>query len=401
VAVTEVAAADETATEVAATGVAAPEVAATGAARGRVNPLLAAALALPGILPAATAALAQTIPDQGIFSLNYLDYRDWQPGGDRMTVRSPSMYVLAPFADKWTFEGTLVYDAMSGASPLWFNTLSGASGQGVTDYRTAADVKFTRYFDRYSIGVGGAYSHEHDYISRAGSLDVRWWTADKNTTLAFGFAGTADYIHPTDRVLDNGKRDTLDFLVGVTQSLSPVDIVQSNITYSTGHGYYSDPYKPLDTRPGERRIWTWLTRYNHYFARPDATLQLGYRYLNDSFGGDSSMFDVAWVQSLPAGVTLTPSFRYYTQGAADFWFGPPYPQGFAVDQSFTADTRLSAFGAMTAGIKVAKVLADGWTVDLRFDFYRQRSGWRTFGEGSPGIEPFSARWIAAGVSKAF
>ena len=56
---------------------------------------------------------------------------------------------------------------------------------------------------------------------------------------------------------------------------------------------------------------------------------------------------------------------------------------------------------MTAGVKVAKILADGWTVNLSFDFYRQRSGWRAFGAGSDGIEPFSARWIAAGVSKAF
>jgi hypothetical protein len=374
-------------------------VAATEANRAAINPLLAAALALPGILPAA--ALAQSMPDQGIFSVNYLDYRDWQPGADRMSVKSPSFYVLAPFADKWTFEGSVVYDAMSGASPLYFNTLSGASGTGITEYRTAGDAKFTRYFDHYSVGVGGAYSHERDYISRAGSLDVRWWTADHNTTFAFGLAGNADYIHPAARELDNGRRHTLDFLAGVTQNLSPVDIVQSNITYSTGHGYYSDHYKLIDTRPDERRVWAWLTRYNHRFAQPDATLQLGYRYLNDSFGGDSHAFDVAWVQSLPGNVALTPSFRYYTQGAADFFFGPPFPQGFQSGQSYTADTRLSAFGAMTAGIKLSKLLADGWSIDVSFDFYRQRPGWRAFGAGSDGIEPFSARWFAAGVSKAF
>ena len=92
----------------------------------------------------------------------------------------------------------------------------------------------------------------------------------------------------------------------IDAKLSPNDIVQSNLTYYTGHGYYSDPYKTLDTRPTERQTWAWLTRYNHHFAQPDATLQLGYRYLNDSFGGDSSTFDVAWVQSLAWGVTLTP-----------------------------------------------------------------------------------------------
>ena len=55
------------------------------------------------------------------------------------------------------------------------------------------------------------------------------------------------------------------------------DIVQSNLTYATGHGYYSDPYKTLDQRPDTRRVLAWQARYNHQFAALDATLQLGYR----------------------------------------------------------------------------------------------------------------------------
>jgi len=41
-----------------------------------VRALMAAALALPGIAPPAS---AQTMPDEGVVSLRYLDYRDWQP----------------------------------------------------------------------------------------------------------------------------------------------------------------------------------------------------------------------------------------------------------------------------------------------------------------------------------
>ena len=52
-------------------------------------------------------------------------------------------------------------------------------------------------------------------------------------------------------------------------------------------------------------------------------------------------------------------------------------------------------------MKVAKSFADGWTADLRVDFYRQRAAWRLGGDGSPGLETFSARWIQAGVSKRF
>ena len=360
--------------------------------------LLTAALALPGIAPSAS---AQSIPDEGVVSLRYLDYRDWQPGGDRMKVHSPSFYVMKPFGGQWVAEGGIVYDQMSGASPRFYNSLSGASNEGVRDYRIAGDAKLTRYFDRYSVGGGLAYSHERDYISKAGGFDVRWWTADRNTTLAFSFAGTTDRISSNNGIANNEKKNTLDFLVGVTQALSPESIVQSNLTYSRGHGYYDDPYKLLDDRPDHRRIVAWLTRWNQAFPSRDATMRVAFRVLHDSFGSTSYMTEVQWAQGLPQGFTVTPGLRYYTQSAADFYQDPPLGNGFVPGEPYTADTRLSAYGAFTPSIKVAKSFADGWSADLRVDFYRQKSSWRLGGDGSPGLLPFSARWIQAGVSKSF
>jgi len=330
------------------------------AAPSHAGALLAAALALPGVMPGTAAA--QTAPDQSVIALRYFDYRDWQPGAERMTVKSPSLYVLRPLSETLALEGTLVYDAMSGASPLAFNTLSGASGIGVKDYRAAGDLKLTRYFDRWAVGVGGAYSHERDYISRALSLDL---------------------------------------LFGVTQALNATAIVQSNLTYSIGHGYYSDPYKLLDARPDHRRTWAWLTRLNQHVPSLDAALRLTYRYVHDSFGDQSHMFEIAWFQPLPYAFAVTPSLRYYTQSAADFFFGPPLGNGFEPGAPYTADTRLSAFGALTPAVKVERQFAGGWSADLSFSYYQQRSSWRLGGDGSTGLLPFSARWIAVGIAKTF
>ena len=368
---------------------AAPDAAPVGA-------LLAAALALPGVVPAA--AHAQAAPDKGIFELQYLSYRDWQPGQNRMKVDAPAFYALVPLSDTLVVEGGMVYDAMSGASPLFFNTLSGAS---IFDYRTAGDVKITKYYDGYAVSVGGFVSSEQDFLSRGGSVNVQIYSDDRNRTWAFGIAGTNDRINATTGIAPNSPRNSLEFLVGVTQALSANSIVQSNLTYYTGHGYYSDPYKSLDTRPSERHTFAWLTRYNQYFPDPDATLKLGYRLLFDSFGSTTNMVEAAWAQALPYGFTLTPGLRYYTQSAADFYYNPPWPTGYGEGAFYTADTRLAAFGAITAGVIVGKTLWDGWTVSLRADYYRQDPDWRIGGSGSPGIQTFSARWFEVNFTKTF
>jgi hypothetical protein len=366
--------------------------------RRPTSALVAAALALPGVLPAGVEA--QAVADRGVVQVKYLDYRDWQPGANRMTVRSPSLYTLIPVDGTTEFEGALTYDAMSGASPLYFNTLSGASGLGITDYRTAGDAKVTKYFGDFAVGAAGVVSSERDYLSRGGAADLRIFSADRNTTWAFSVGGANDRINPVNGAVSNAPRNTVEFLVGVTQALSPTAVVQSNVTYSYGHGYFSDPYKLLDRRPGERRILAWLTRYNQWLDGPGAALRMSYRYLHDSFGGDSNTVTVAWAQSLPQEWTLTPELRYYTQGAASFFYGPPAGTGYRPGQPFTMDTRLSAFCAFTLGLDVAKALGGGWSVDLRGDFYRQKSSWRP-GGGSPGIETFSARWLAVGIAKTF
>jgi hypothetical protein len=370
-------------------------------AADRSAALIAAALALPGMLPGTS--LAQSAPDEGVIALRYYDYRDWQAGTDRISVRSPSLYALVPLSDTLTVEGSLVYDSVSGASPLYHDAVSGASGRGIGDYRTAADAKLTRYFGASAIAVGAAYSHEQDYLSRAASVEWRTWSADRNRTFAIGIGAAKDRINAVEGV--NGPvldqpRETYDYLLGITQVLDARSLVESSVTWSDGRGFYADPYKLHDTRPGRRRILAWLTHYNRYFPGPDATLRLAYRYIHDSFGDRSHMLEASWVQTLPEGFTLTPTLRYLMQSAASFYRDPPFPDGFVPGELYTADARLSAFGAVTLGLRLAKELPHGITADLAVNVYRQRGDWR-IGRGSPGLAAFSARWIELGLSKRF
>ncbi len=362
--------------------------------------LMAAALALPGIV-FAPQALAESAPENATISLKYLDYRDSQPSGSRMHVTSPSLVVIAPIGSRWAIEAGVVTDAMSGASPLYHDTLSGASGRGVKDYRKAGDLKLTHYFERGAIGIAAAVSTENDYFSRTLSFDGRFNSADNNTTFAFGFGGSSDRINSENKVAVDETKRSREFLLGITQILSPTQLVQSNLTFTRGKGYFSDPYKPFDTRPASRNSTAWLTRYNHYFAAAGGALNASYRLYHDSFGIYSHTVELVWRQPLAETWIVSPMLRYATQSAADFYVNPPWPKGYVQDALYSADQRLSAFGSISYGLRIDKSLGDGWSVNAKAELTEQRASWRLGGGGSPGLEPFRSQTFIVGIAKTF
>lgn len=376
--------------------------------------LLAAALALPGVLP--NVAQAQvTVPNATLVQFKYLYYKDYQASGDRMKVSSPALYMLAPISEDWVFEIGAVYDNISGASPIYHTVLSGASGRGIKDERSAADVTVTKYFGgRTAVSLRAAYSNEDDYTSNAVGLTIRHATADQNTTLTAGIGYSSDDISPTDGPQFTEHKKTTDFVVGVTQVLSPNDIGQFNLYYAQQSGYLTDPYKAfwgVDNRPRSRDQWAALFRWNHFFEGVDGTLRSSYRYYSDDWKVKAHTFQFEWAQALKDGWTVIPSLRYTTQSSAEFYYdpvydpllGPPFPPGYPQNPNafYTSDQRLSAFGGLTPGLKVVKAFGKGWLVDAKAEYYEQRSDWRLGGEGSPGLENFKAQMYQVGVTKKF
>lgn len=360
--------------------------------------LLAAAMLLPGL------SQAETAPERGEISLKYLNYQEDQAGLDRIRVHAPAISVLAPLAGAWSLAASATTDDVSGASPRYHTAVSGASR--MADQRKAGDVNLTRYLENGSVSVGAAYSTEHDYRSRALSLQGNVLSADRNTSWTLGLGGSDDAINPVNHIVEHASRQTINLLAGVTQVLTAVDIAQLTLTHSRGHGYYSDPYKLVDNRPSERRQNTLLLQWNHRLIEADATSRLSYRYYRDSYGVSAHTLNAEWVQSLAQGWTVTPALRLYTQRAASFYFDPvygsePFPPGYVFGGTAytSADQRLSGFGAATLGLKVAKQIDRDWSVDVKVERYQQRSAWRMFGSGSPGLAPLHAHSLQVGFTR--
>jgi hypothetical protein len=365
---------------------------------------MAAALLLPGIAPLVH---SETAPEQGVIATKVLDYQDRQPGLERTHVRAPSAYLLLPFEGKWSLEASAVSDAVSGASPRYHTAISSASRQ--TEKRRAADAKVTLYESRYSLNAGALVSDEHDFHSQAVSAGGSASSEDNNTTVTFGLAYTRDRIGATGNPSLNERRRTSQVSLGLSQNVTARDLLQTSLVLTRGTGFFDDPYKSLDHRPDFRNQGAALVRWNHYIQGLAAAVRSGYRYYADSFGIRAHTFDIEWAQALGDQFRLTPGVRYYTQRAASFYFdpvydptlGPPFPPGWQPGMLSSADQRLSSFGAIDLSLKLEWTFAKAWTADFKVDAYRQRANWRIGGRGSPGLAPFDARWIQAGLSYRF
>jgi Protein of unknown function (DUF3570) len=359
--------------------------------------LLMAACALPGLMPIAQ---AETIPEFGTISAKLLSYHQSQPnaeGANKSSVTSPSIYISKPIAGQWLVEGSITHDNVSGASPRFHTT----AASNMSDKRIAADVKVKRYFDHGTVSVGTAYSNEHDYQSTAFSLSGTKSTEDNNTTFSGGIGYNQDKINPTNQVVVNEKKRGLEFQVGVTQVLTPLDIAQLNATYTEGVGYYSDPYKTFDKRPGSRTTGVLLVRWNHHFKDLGATTRAQYRYYTDSFGVKAHTMGLEVVKTYQNGWTVTPGIRYSTQSKADFYYDPPFPNGRTADGYYSADQRLANMGSVTAGIKVSKQIDTESTVDFKLESYIQRAGLYLGSNKSTGLDPLKATMVQIGYSRKF
>ncbi|NTW53181.1 MAG: DUF3570 domain-containing protein [Chlorobaculum sp.] len=377
----------------------------------------AALTAAAMLLPSARPAMADAAPEKGIVAFKYLKYEDQQkdPSMDRIGVNAYSVRAMAPIAGKWAFDVTGTYDEVSGASPH-FHTfhrrlIDGVSGASkMKDFRHAIDAGVTRYFGQGSITAGTSYSQENDYISRSVSLQGSYATPSKNTTFTLGTSVTTDTITATGKPEIHGRKHINAYMLGVTQVMSKNDIVQINLGRSIGHGYFTDPYKTEDKRPEKRNFTTLMGRWNHYFEGPESTTHLSYRYYTDTFGIRSHTFSADYAQPLPYHVTVTPSVRYYSQTEANFYVpvGPnelltlEEPTEHPADALYySEDSRLSAFGALTFGVKVEKRFLTDWTIDFRVDHYVQRGNWAMSGNPDPALAKFSADFLQIGISREF
>lgn len=349
-----------------------------------------AALALPILATPARAGAAEV----GEVGLAYFAYKE----RGLMKVQEPIVWAKARIGEAWEVQGSAAVDIVSGASPQLVSNRTGQpvqtiTGASVQDRRHTWDLKVSRRIGETTLSASRLVSREEDYLSHAFGLEARHDLNQRNTTLIAGFGKSNDRIRSSDDARLDEPRLTREYLAGIVQVLSPLDIVQSTLVVTAGKGWYNDPYKvtltffptglPIvaaDRRPSSRDSVAWLTRYRRHAPGVGGSLQADYRFYRDDWGMRAHTLEAAWQQAIDERWSLRPALRYHTQGAADF-YSPTVPR--PQPPVHSSDQRLAAFGGLSPSIKAIVRLEGGTTVEAMGGYMHNSRSLRAGGGGSP------------------
>jgi hypothetical protein len=355
-------------------------------------------------------------------------YEDYREDHGRIHIRTHGVGFEKELSSKITAKGLLVYDGISGATPTGEAPARGSSTLPVAeieDIRRAASLNLDVRSGRHTTTPELSYSEESDYISRGLSINHSIDFNQKNTTLVLGAAHNFDSVGG-GALSEFQQKDTTDLLLGLNQLLGPTTVLTVNLTLGYADGYLNDPYRratfllpgspdpifsdpaavnPLsDNRPHHRFKQVGFVSLTQFIAPLNASVEGGYRLYHDDWGIWASTISLTWNQKIGKHLTLSPLFRYYHQGRADFY--APSFQGVSFDEYaggsrvafqdgvfvgfqgdpafpaagdesayqilsvparpsyYSADYRLSQFYALTYGVGARVKLGEHFTVDV-------------------------------------
>ncbi len=284
------------------------------------------------------------------------------------------------------------------------------------DTRVQLNAQWTQPIAQdYTYSIGGHLSKEFDYLSLGFNNSLAIDFNKKNTTLALGFSYFYDVWSPIGglpkplasmligdsddpqwdeefaktRMGSSDSKTTADFLLGFTQIINRRMLVQFNYSLSHVDGYLTDPFKIVsqvntegvvqdyryEHRPNKRVKQTVYGQTKYHFD--SAIVDFSYRYLWDDWQITSHTVDTRLYIPIAENTYIQPRFRFYQQGAADF-YQPYLMQQDLLPEYVSADYRIGEMTATTLGIKLGIKLSHantntGYANELAFrlEYYQQ------------------------------
>ncbi len=346
---------------------------------------------------------------------------------DVLTVEAGiSAYTSASSSNINPFDGkkpASPFQASSGASSgdVWAH-LSGTYSHSSEDRNQiwTAKLSTSTEHDYSSFGFGGSYTHlfneKNTELTLSGNVYLDQWSkiypyelrpyasdGDSRYSSLYGrytITGNTDY-NPKFTGLSGKSRNSYSAGLVLTQILSKrlqgaflADWVLQKGLLSTPFqrvyfADYGDSYienfhlaDDVEHLPDSRMKIAAGARLN-YYINEHFVLRSFYRYYTDDWGIKSHTASLEVPIKLGSKFTLYPSYRYYTQTAADYFAG--YNQHLSNEQYYTSDYDLSKYNANQYGLGIlyTDILEEKhiWklkikNVDLKYHYYKRDSGFK-------------------------
>lgn len=293
--------------------------------------------------------------------LGYYDRAD-SPGqgnpflNEEVTVIEPIVVFDYNASDTFGYSGLLVYDNVSSASIdrlSRFPEQSGATG----DFYIGADFGLRwKTSEQSAVGARLGYSAEYDYQSIHLGGDYSYERADKNARVTFSLDAFLDTIEP---IRWNGVTDPDEDRTSIAATASWFQVIDERtngtfgVTLASQTGFLETAYNSVIVDNGtgvpnpdlhndaagfelpeevpDSRFRTILFGRARRLLSPGNALELGGRIYSDDWGITAFDLGPKWIRSFGDGRHLLElRYRFYTQGAADFYqreiFADPPPE---------------------------------------------------------------------------
>lgn len=271
----------------------------------------------------------------------------------------------------------------------------------------SANAYLSSEYDYFSIGFGGSYTRlfneKNTEITLSGRVFLDKWNPVYPIELRDGFfddriTGTGTY-NPIFTEFDTETRNSYSLSLSFSQVLTKklqgalfLDLVSQNgllstpfqrVYFSDFADFFIDDFQLADNveqLPNNRFKVPFGGRLN-YYLNDLLVLRSYYRYYWDDWGITSHTASLEAPFKLSDQFTLYPTYRYYTQTAADYFY--PKEQALSTNEFYTSDYDLSNYNAHQYGMGVqyrdiftsASILNFGLkTIDLRFSKYDRSDG---------------------------
>lgn len=302
------------------------------------------------------------------------------------------------------------FDASSGESRKDLLAYINPSYQHSSEDRNdiwSANAYFSAEYDYFSIGFGGSYTklfnEKNTELSLGAQVFLDKWNAIYPIELRSGFfddrvTGTGTYS-PGFTAFEKENRNSYAVSLSFSQILSKklqgalfLDLVSQNGLLSTPfqrvyfgdvNDFFIDDFQLADNveqLPNSRFKVPFGGRLNFY-ATDFLILRSYYRFYWDDWGINSHTASIETPLKISDKFTLYPTYRYYTQSAADYFY--PKEEALSTFEFYTSDYDLSKYDAHQYGFGIqykdiftgTKILSFGLkTIDLRFSQYDRSDG---------------------------